>query len=113
VLKRPADCSNVCPLAPEEYVRLARKLHVKFMGPPTPSGPHTPHTTFSMSSRRSLDLASSTHRLSLAHYLPQSERLVLTVSESAAAESAPAPAAPPVIGPAPESESGPGPEAPN
>ena len=36
VLERPADCCDVVTLPPHVYVALARKLHVRYEGPPSP-----------------------------------------------------------------------------
>ena len=37
VLERPQDCCDVAALPAHVYVALARKLHVRYEGPPTPS----------------------------------------------------------------------------
>ena len=37
VMERPADCCEVACLPPSVYVHLARKLHVRYEGPPVPS----------------------------------------------------------------------------
>ena len=37
VLERPADVCDVAALPSHVYVALARKLHVRYEGPPTPS----------------------------------------------------------------------------
>ena len=37
VLSRPQDCCDVAPLPAHVYIHLARKLHVSYEGPPTPS----------------------------------------------------------------------------
>ena len=42
VLARPEDCCDVAVLPPAEYVHLVRRLHVKFVGPPTPTASSTP-----------------------------------------------------------------------
>ena len=72
VLERPADCSNVAVLPPEEYVHMARKLLVKFTGPPAPSA-FSPRASFSDSARRrSMEQPSgSPSRHPLSPYLPE------------------------------------------
>lgn len=42
VLDRPADCCDVLALPKHVYVHLARRLYVKYEGPPTPPTPPTP-----------------------------------------------------------------------
>ena len=37
ILARPADCCDVANLTPGEHVALARKVHVRYEGPPSPS----------------------------------------------------------------------------
>jgi len=90
VLERPADCSNVTVLLPEEYVHLARKLHVKYVGPPSPSA-HSPLAAFG--ARRQLaDIALDDRKsLELSHYLPASERRVLDYASKRASVTAPIP----------------------
>ena len=44
VVDRPADVCEVAVLAPDVYVHLARKMHVRFEGPPTPN-PLSPRTS--------------------------------------------------------------------
>ena len=46
MLERPADCCDVAALPPNVYVALARKLHVRFEGPPSPSA-FSPRASFS------------------------------------------------------------------
>ena len=55
VLDRPADCCDVQPLPAHVYVHLARKLHVRYEGPPTPSN-FSPRASveFSSASLRSM-----------------------------------------------------------
>ena len=44
ILARPADVCDVAALPPHVYVKLARKMHVKYEGPPSPGHlqPSTP-----------------------------------------------------------------------
>ena len=39
VLDRPALCCDVVALPPQDYVQMARKLHVRYEGPPLPPSP--------------------------------------------------------------------------
>ena len=49
ILERPADVCEVRALPPDVYVHLARKVHVKFEGPPTPST-LSPRASFTLGS---------------------------------------------------------------